>query len=257
MGISEWTRSGLAALMAGLFAFAIASSPAHADPELASLPARAARGAELYQRSCAICHGPEGRGDGALARRLDPRPRDLTEAQYRLRSTPSGELPTSADLLRTLRRGIPGTAMPSWAGLPTDDLLALVDHLRTLSPRFAEEPPVAPLAIPTMPATSSTSLARGELLYATMECAKCHGDDGRGLGPSAFDLVDSGGRRITPFDLSRSWKLKNGGRRADLFRTLRTGLDGTPMPSYADSMSEEETWALVDFLGTLFLDQQP
>ena len=223
-------------------------------PALAEAEPDHARGAALFRSYCAVCHGPEGRGDGAIARGLDPRPRDFTAGMYRLRSTPSGELPTDQDLLRTLSHGIPGTAMPGWAGMPEADLRALIVHLRALSPRFAEEEPAAPIDVPTASITSSASVPRGRALYAAMQCDRCHGPGGRGDGPAARELVDSTGLPIAPFDLTRSWKLKNGRSRADLFRTLRTGLDGTPMPSYADSLSPEETWALADFLATLFLD---
>ncbi|MCA9772223.1 MAG: cytochrome c, partial [Myxococcales bacterium] len=34
----------------------------------------------------------------------------------------------------------------------------------------------------------------------------------------------------------------------DLYRTLTTGLDGTPMPAYGGSLTEEERWALVDYI---------
>ena len=36
-----------------------------------------ARGAALFKTNCVLCHGPSGRGDGAVAASLDPRPADL------------------------------------------------------------------------------------------------------------------------------------------------------------------------------------
>lgn len=42
-------------------------------------PAANVTGEEIYQAQCAACHGPEGRGDGPLAQRLDRRPADLTQ----------------------------------------------------------------------------------------------------------------------------------------------------------------------------------
>ena len=75
---------------------------------------------------------------------------------------------------------------------------------------------------------------------------------GRGERPSARNLRDSWGYPTRPTDLTRR-PLKGGSSPTDLYRTLGTGLDGTPMPSYRDALTEEERWALVayvDFLAT-------
>lgn len=42
----------------------------------------AAKGKEVFQNTCASCHGPEGKGDGVAAAALDPKPRDLSDAAY-------------------------------------------------------------------------------------------------------------------------------------------------------------------------------
>jgi hypothetical protein len=91
---------------------------------LASLAHAQDRVAVVYETACAWCHGADGRGDGpagaaALAAYGAPRPRDFTRGRFKLRSTPSGVLPTDADLLRTIERGIPGI-MPSFQGLSDD-----------------------------------------------------------------------------------------------------------------------------------------
>ena len=36
-----------------------------------------ARGRQLFGKNCAVCHGPEGRGDGEVAAALPQRPEDL------------------------------------------------------------------------------------------------------------------------------------------------------------------------------------
>src|SRR2546422_9915171 len=86
--------------------------------------ARAAMAADpasaVYNHACAWCPGKDGRGDGPAAfsinKYLSPRPRDLTHGRFELRSTPSGQLPTDQDPLRTLARGIPGH-LPPFRGL--------------------------------------------------------------------------------------------------------------------------------------------
>ena len=71
----------------------------------------------MYERQCVICHGRWGDGRGDMARGMIPRPRRFTAGVFKYRSTPSGFLPTDADLARTIRGGIAGTSMPVFAGV--------------------------------------------------------------------------------------------------------------------------------------------
>src|SRR2546430_681626 len=94
----------------------------------------------VYQKWCAGCHGDNGAGDGEGARHMIPPPRDFTgNALYQIRSTPSGQLPTDADLLRSIDEGLPGTAMPAWKTRLSDrqrrDVLA---YVKAFSPYFAD-----------------------------------------------------------------------------------------------------------------------
>src|SRR5881394_2046320 len=73
-----------------------------------------APGKALYIRWCAGCHGDTGQGDGYAAPYMIPRPRDLTLGNFHIRSTRSGDVPTDADLHRTIADGLPGTAMTGW-----------------------------------------------------------------------------------------------------------------------------------------------
>src|SRR6266851_2677929 len=68
-----------------------------AQPVATSAPAGradAGRGKIVYQTRCVECHGESGRGDGPASQLLTPRPRDLTTAKYKIRSTESGNVPT-------------------------------------------------------------------------------------------------------------------------------------------------------------------
>src|SRR3990170_6693935 len=71
----------------------------------------------IYERSCAICHGPRGAGDGLAAAQLDPAPRDFTRGLFKFRSTPSGTMPTLEDLARPVPQGVTGTPMNQWSEL--------------------------------------------------------------------------------------------------------------------------------------------
>ena len=77
--------------------------------------------------------------------------------------------------------------------------------------------------------------------------SRCHGSLGRGDGPSAPTLVDDWGQPIRPADLTQSWTFRGGSSREDIFRTMSTGLNGTPMPSYLDALKEEQRWAITDY----------
>src|SRR5438128_12586587 len=73
-------------------------------------------GKKVYVKWCAGCHGEDGKGDGPAAAYMLPRPRDFTGAVYQIRTTANGQLPTDADLMRSIDDGLFGTAMPGWKG---------------------------------------------------------------------------------------------------------------------------------------------
>lgn len=89
----------------------------------------------LYRRHCAHCHGINGDGRGPTAMILNPYPRDYREGVFKFKSTYNPDRPTDADLRLTLHNGIPGTAMPSFALLPPDEIDALVEYVKYLSIR--------------------------------------------------------------------------------------------------------------------------
>ncbi len=78
-----------------------------------------------------------------------------------------------------------------------------------------------------------------------------YGKEGRGNGPSALALTDSKGYPIRPFDFTDGSHFKCGETPGDLFKDLATGLDGTPMPSFADSLKSDQIWDLVHYIQTL------
>jgi mono/diheme cytochrome c family protein len=211
----------------------------------------AKRGKELYTRYCVFCHGPDGDGHGESAPYLDPKPRDFTKAVFKCRSTPSGSLPLDNDLYDTITRGIHASGMPSWKPLLRQERVDLVAYIKTFSSAFQEEKPGVPVPIPPEPPYSPESVKRGAELFQSMNCWSCHGKDGRGHGPSASSLTDSKGNSITPFDFTSGTRFKCGESNQDMFRDLVTGLDGTPMPSFAAAMNENQRWDVIHYIRTL------
>jgi cytochrome c oxidase cbb3-type subunit 2 len=210
---------------------------------LPNTPQQVERGRAVYARRCIGCHGDKGDGNGPAATFLDPRPRNFTLGSFKFRTTPSGSLPTDGDLYRTLTRGVRFTAMPTWHELPEKDRVAVIAFIKTFSSRWKEEKPEPPIVIGEPPAPTPALLARGKTLYAQAKCFQCHGEGGKGDGPSADDLQDDLKFRIRPADFTRG-QFKGGSDVRDIYRTMTTGLDGTPMPSFADSMKDDERWAI-------------
>ncbi len=224
-------------------------------------------GRDIYRMACLACHGAEGRGDGTvgatLAPRRAPQPRDFTSGAFKFRSTPTGQLPATADLLRTLAEGIRGPGgpmtiglrgyriMPSFRHMPEEQRLEVIEYVKSLHPGFRQRRAVTTVPVPPPPPVTAERLARGRQLYTDAECVACHGPGGRGDGPSAPTLRDRRSLPIAATDLTRPRRFKNGSRPEDVYRTLMTGLAGTPMPSYADAIEPEQAWDLVHYVLSL------
>jgi len=120
---------GLAAVF-GLAALAAAqapwTAPASEKGKKNPLPADAktvAEGQKVAQVNCVSCHGVKGRGDGAAAAALNPKPADWTSQKVQEES--DGEIFWKI----STGRG----AMPSWKHLPERDRWALIRYIRSLA----------------------------------------------------------------------------------------------------------------------------
>jgi cytochrome c oxidase cbb3-type subunit 2 len=201
-------------------------------------------GRQVYEANCAICHGIHGDGQGEAAPLFAMKPRNFLKGEYKLRSTPSGYLPTDADLFRSIKQGLPGTAMVPQDHLSDEEIKAVVEYIKSLSPRFAQTMDRPAIPLPDPPPRTPRRLASGRVVYWKAECFQCHGPKGRGDGPSARDLA------IKPADLTKR-PLKSGPTVRDLFRTILTGFDGTPMPAYQFILEDEEVWNLAYYIESL------
>ncbi len=250
-GASRVARS-LAVAMGAVLLAAVSGPLGFAqETHIGKLTGNAKRGKQLYRRYCEGCHGVLGNGQGENAIHLDPRPRDFTAGIFKCRSTPSGSLPLDTDLFGTIGRGIHASGMPSWEPLTRQERVDLLTYVKVLCPRFREEKAGPPVPIPPETPNTAESIARGKQLFKKMECWKCHGQAGRGDGPSASTLTDSKDRPIVPYDFTTGERFKCGESNQDLYRIFMTGLDGTPMPSYQDDLKPDQAWDLVHFLRTL------
>ncbi len=228
-----------------------APSVATETSNIDGITGHAEEGKHQYRRFCIGCHGPDGNGQGMNAQWIDPKPRDFTEATFKCRSTPTGTLPTDEDLYNAITRGFVTTNMPSWRPLNPQQRADLVAFIKTWSPRWAKEKPGAVLNIPPETAITIESILHGRELFQKLECWKCHGPEGHADGPSASTLTDSKGNPILPFNFSTGERFMCGDSNRDLYRIFMTGLDGLPMPSFADVIQPNDAWDLVHFLRTL------
>ncbi|MCH7908020.1 MAG: c-type cytochrome [Candidatus Hydrogenedentes bacterium] len=219
---------------------------------MAARPAWSAEeGEEIYLQRCFWCHGEQGDGNGPSTKGMWPLPRDFTQAQYIIRSTPHAELPSDEDLRKTISNGLPGTAMPGWNDfLSQEEIGNLVTYLKAFSPRFESESPET-LPIPTEPA----SVERGEEVYLSARCSMCHGESRRGDGAITTALNFEWGIPFSARDFTRGWTFKGGHEPRDIYLRITGGMNGTPMGPYGDLLSDRERWDLAHYIASL--DEEP
>lgn len=233
-----------------LAAAVLIATRAAADPRPLSA-ADANAGKALYLQECAGCHGERGDGQGPAAEHVEPKPRQFITEPFKLRTTASGQPPATADILRTIERGIPGTAMPSFRFLSPEDRKSIAAYVLKLAD-VLDEPEPKPVDVDpkSAPATTPATIAHGKELFDDAGCSQCHGKTGKGDGPTANQMKDSQGRPVKPRDFTDG-RFRGGGDRLDLYYRLTTGMDGTPMPAYADVLEPPDRWAVVDYVLTL------
>lgn len=214
-------------------------APKTRGPDDSLLPA----GRYVYERHCQTCHGRWGDARGELAATMFPKPRKFSAGIFKYRSTPPGKLPTDEDLTRTIRRGLAGTSMPSFSQLSDREVRTVVEYVKSFSKRWNDPAHYAdPLPVPPAPAWMLEPDRRREhqdrgAATFTRLCTACHGSSGQENPAPPTDLTQP---------LTRV-----GNEPSDLFRVLTTGIDGTPMPAFAEATTDEERWELVAYLERL------
>jgi mono/diheme cytochrome c family protein len=109
---------------------------AHHHPKAAALknavPASAASiaaGGALYQKQCSGCHGDTGKGDGTMGEELNPKPSNLTDADWKHGST-------DGEIFMVIRDGVKSTGMKGFSRkLTTHQLWDVVNYLRSIGPK--------------------------------------------------------------------------------------------------------------------------
>jgi mono/diheme cytochrome c family protein len=236
--------------------FLFPTSGSLAQDDEAEYDALIESGKKSYEVRCLLCHGEKGDGNGpvGLIRRMEKNgrlleiaPRDLTMAVFRFRTTPTGCLPDDEDILNLINNGVPRSFMPAHKEIPLEEREATKEYIKTFSYRWEEEDPCEPIAVSKPEwVGSAQSIDKGRIKYKEMKCGECHGYEGKGDGPKSNDLKDDWGKQILPFNFATG-DLKRGSTAENVYITFTTGLDGTGMPSYEDSLNEDDRWHLVSY----------
>ncbi|HVH08954.1 MAG TPA: c-type cytochrome, partial [Gemmatimonadales bacterium] len=216
-------------------------------PPGADLGAAEPLGRQVYAERCAVCHGPDGRGNGPAAASLIPRPRDFTRGAFKYKSTGPAVPPTDGDLTRVVANGLVASAMPAWRDiLDSASIRAVVVYVKSLSPAFREARAI-PLRVPPRVPPGAASIARGARLFASKGCVTCHGANAR----ARLVLKDAKGYPVITRDLTAPWTFRGGSEPEALWLRLTTGLAPGPMPSFATTTTAAERWDLVNYVSSL------
>jgi mono/diheme cytochrome c family protein len=229
-----------------------------------------ARGTELYAKYCALCHGEAGDGGGKFAYLMNPRPRDFKQGKFKL-STTRNQIPTDEDLVRTIGRGMPGSAMPPWDHLPLTDLQALARYVREFHVTGTKEElerwvadgslnqtglpavlaertrPGAALVIQPEPSFGEIRWFRGRRLYLE-SCASCHGADGNPVPEEV--KFDAEGYPVPPRSFVNGI-FKGGSDGHQLYARIWKGMKGTPMPASEGVYTGDEMWDIIHYVQSL------
>ncbi|MCP5005021.1 MAG: c-type cytochrome [Planctomycetes bacterium] len=208
-------------------------------------------GRKIYEKKCYYCHGIKGDGNGSDALRLNPKPRNFTRNEYKVRSTQLGVLPTDEDLYNIISSGIEGTAMPFWNSLTSDERWQVVYYIKTFNKEFENQKNVAATGGGNEIPESPESIIIGSRLFKDAKCVNCHGEDGRADGEITTTLEGVWDIPYRARNLTKSWLFKGGNTSTDIHRTITNGFNESPMGSYADYLTEEERWHLTHYVKSI------
>ena len=234
-------------IAAGFLALSIGPSIAQSGDE--------DRGELVYAKRCLQCHGDEGDGLGPAAERLSPPPRDFSLGLFKFKTTAFDEfLSNDADLVRMIRDGMPGTAMPGWGDMLSEqEILDVIAYIKIFAD--LEGAPEIQMDYGTQIESSPESLAAGQVSFEDGDrCTECHGLEGK--GNAIKKLKNDNGERTWPRNLTKSWTFRASNEPRDIFARISAGIPTTQMPSFADpaskkSLSIEDRWHLANYVASL------
>ena len=209
-------------------------------------------GERIFKGACLGCHGENADGQGREGKLLQIPPRNFTLGAFMCRSTPSGSLPLDTDLFRSIRHGFkPQVGMPPFLFLSDREVWSVIAYIKTRSQRWKEEQVPPAVELPAPPPKTAEMVQAGAEVFKNTGCAACHGETGNADGPSAAGLQYDNELPVVPANFHKPQDFKCGSRPSDIYRTISTGMDGAPMPTFIEALTPEQRWQIVYFVQSL------
>ncbi|MDP6885232.1 MAG: c-type cytochrome, partial [Rhodospirillales bacterium] len=182
--------------------------------------------------------------------------RDFTLGGFKIKTTGFDDpVGNDADLTRMVRDGMPGTSMPGWGDILSDQEIADVIHYIKTFAELEDEKPTDQIDYGTQVASSPESIARGKEIFLDGDrCSECHGREGR--GDAVKKLKNDNGDRTWPRNLTKPWTFRDSNDAKAVFSRITAGIPLTQMPSFANPKSKrklsiEERWHVANYVVSL------
>lgn len=228
-----------------------------ASPSPSFAAGNAENGKKIFEKRCWWCHGKKGEADGPAAKFLIPPPRDFTMGLFKFKTSPAKvEIARDEDMYNMITDGMPGTGMPSWKTLLSDqDRWDVVAYIKTLTDLFKGQSNPPALDLSKKVASSKESIEKGAKAFEAAKCFECHGP--RGTGNLMKKLKEDNGARVWPRNFTKAWTFRAGHTPEAIFARVTNGIPGTPMTSFAadttgnGKLSEEDRWHVANYVMSL------
>lgn len=185
----------------------------------------------LYMMLCQRCHAANGDGHGIIQPNLATFPRAFKENRDFFRTI------SDERLVKSTREGVPGTSMPAFGVLLSENQVkALLDLVFQSFVGIDRKDKVSAPALPARPLQTHPQDAG--LAPFKRRCSRCHGLAGTGKGPEYLRHLPR------PRNLTNRAFISSAGEDR-IARAILQGVPGTAMPVFREKIDPEDLWRLV------------
>jgi len=234
------------------------------------------KGKQIYSEFCMPCHGINGDGKGVASKGMRVPPRNFKLGLIKFGDVVSGELPHDEEIYLTLKHGLNGTAMQPW-DLTNGQMHAVWSYIKTFSPKTwvgKDKKLGKKVTLKVDPfglAHKKSAIKRGrEVYHVVANCQSCHrayvsqkdlatmtknltGDDLGEEDNSIYSIKpqDSDhGYMTNPVEFT-SDLVRSASKVSNLARRIACGVGGTAMPSWKETISDNDIWAVAYYVKSL------
>lgn len=236
------------------------------------------KGKLIYTEYCMPCHGVNGDGKGVASKGMQVPPRDFTKGLFKFGNVLSGELPHDSHFKNILKKGLNGTAMFPW-DMQEGQMEAVIQYIKTFAPDTWEGKDkelgeaIKPTKDPFGLAHRTAAIKKGKKVYhMTASCQTCHRAYATKKELNAW-AVEAGDEPLAMEDFDEelykvklqetewgflnvppefTWNTVRSARTVEeLYVRLAAGVGGTSMPSWKDTLTDEEIWAVAYYVKSL------